>query len=97
MVTVIAVPLSPLPMLLGAPLPFVAVTLVTVLLMVMLPQTPLLRPPPMPAERSLPVAVTVPPLMVILPHHASLEAPLPMPAPPPSPQVAVTEPPLMVM
>ena len=40
MVTVIAVPFSPpLPMLLGASEPFVAVTLVTVLLMVMVPQT----------------------------------------------------------
>ena len=92
-------------MLLGAaPLPFVAVTLVTPVVIVMVPQLvdsvlefPL--PPPIPAASSPPVAVTVPPLMRILPQEeASLKPLLPPPIPAAcSPPVAVTVPPEMVM
>ena len=75
--------LWPWPMLLVASLPFVAVTLVTVLAMVMVPHVlgsllvPL--PLPMPAAYPLPRAFTVPPVMTMLPHMLA-ERPLPMPA-----------------
>jgi hypothetical protein len=46
MVTVPQVPFVPTPMLLGAPVPFVAVTLVTPLVMVMLPHLFGFDPPP---------------------------------------------------
>jgi len=47
----------------------VAVTLVTPLVMVMVPQVSFSLPPPMPAAPSIPVAVTVPPLMVMAPQE----------------------------
>ena len=75
---------APAPMLLGASLPFVAVTLVTPALMVMVPQFDSLYPLPIAAAHLPPVAVTSPAEISMSPHLASL-FPLPMPAPDPPP------------
>ena len=74
-VTVPQVPFLPAPMLLGADAPFVAVTLVTPEVIVMAPQEPPL-PLPIPAAHKEPVAVTVPPEMVIEPQVEEFAPPI---------------------
>ena len=65
MVTVPQVPILPAPMLLVASAPFVAVTLVTSEVILMAPQLAPLKPLPIPAALSPPVASTVPPEMLM--------------------------------
>ena len=69
MVTVPQVLKWPAPMELGAFFPFVASTLVTVFLIVTVPQELSTYPLPMPAASFPPVAFTVPPFTVILPQE----------------------------
>ena len=79
------VPPPPFPMQLElVVLPLVAVTFVTPFVIVIAPHLPH-SPLPMPVPKRSPVAVMVPPEMVISPHTERYREPLPCPQPMPAP------------